>query len=302
MTMTSVQPAISTTDRLGFSTFFSLLLHMVLILGISFTIPMLRELQGAPTLEVTLVQTESDAAPDKADFLAQANQQGGGDSPTNDVAHTPLPVREISERNMDTPSQPQLPRPRLKQIKQTTGIISAPDSQKIAITEAKRAKTEPELRPREMGFLPQIEPQEQRARQWAEINRRWQERQRRPRHKYMNANTREYKYAAYIAAWEAKVRRIGNLNYPERIKQMGLSGRVELDVAIRPDGSIHAIHILRSSGNELLDKAAVRAARLAAPFAPLPTHIRSETDVLHIARAWEYNISMKTAQAAGESP
>jgi protein TonB len=110
----------------------------------------------------------------------------------------------------------------------------------------------------------------------------------RPRRKFINARTREYKYAAYMEAWRAKVERVGNLNYPDQARRENLSGSLLLDVALRPDGSIESVNLRRSSGYPVLDDAAMRIVRLAAPYAPFPADIREETDILHIERTWQF--------------
>ena len=108
------------------------------------------------------------------------------------------------------------------------------------------------------------------------------------RHKYISANTKEHNYAAYMEAWRAKVERIGNMNYPNRAREKGLSGSLLLDVAIRSDGSVKEIIIRRSSGHDLLDSGAVKIVRLAAPFAPFPDQIKGEVDILHVTRNWKF--------------
>lgn len=282
----------SANDRIGTSAFVALLVHMVIILGVTFAAPKLREIEGLPTLEVTLVQTRSELPPEEAEFLAQFSQIGGGDVDDDSIARNPLPVREISEQNMDVPTQPQTPQQRTVPNREITDLMSREaDPHKVRINKPKQAKTQQQLRPRDVGFLQYTEPEEERAREWAEINRDWQEHQSKPRHKYLNARTREYKYAKYIAEWEAKVQRVGNLTYPEKVRRLGLSGEVTLDVAVNPNGSIRNITVLQSSGNKLLDDVAIRSARLAAPFAPFPPEIRAETDVLHMTRKWELNVS-----------
>lgn len=109
-----------------------------------------------------------------------------------------------------------------------------------------------------------------------------------PREKFVSARTREHKYAAYMDAWRIKVEAIGNLNYPEEARRQGLTGELVLDVALKQDGSVKYMTVLRSSGSSILDEAALRIVRLAAPFAPFPEAIRSETDFLHIIRTWRF--------------
>lgn len=291
MTAAQTNLTFSTTDRMGMSTFIALLAHMVIILGVTFAAPQLREMEGLPTLEVTLVQTRSETTPEEAEFLAQFSQLGGGDIDKHSVARNPLPVREISEQNMDLPTQPQTPQQRALPNREVTDLLSqTADRRKVRVNKPKPENTQQQRRPRDAGFLQHAEPEQERARKWAEINREWQEHQNKPRHKFLNARTREYKYARYVAEWEAKVQRVGNLTYPDNVRRLGLSGEVTLEVTIKPNGTIHDISVLQSSGHKLLDNVAIRSAKLAAPFAPFPPEIRRETDLLHMTRTWQLNL------------
>ncbi len=110
----------------------------------------------------------------------------------------------------------------------------------------------------------------------------------RPRRKAIGAGIREYKYANYLEAWCRKVERVGNLNYPEETKRRKLYGNLTLQVALRADGSVERVRVLRSSGFGLLDEAAVKIVELAAPFSPFPPAIRAETDILDITRTWRF--------------
>ncbi|MGR8921726.1 MAG: energy transducer TonB, partial [Gammaproteobacteria bacterium] len=122
----------------------------------------------------------------------------------------------------------------------------------------------------------------------AELQERLDSKAERPRRKYISANTREYRYAAYMEAWRAKVERIGNINYPNEARERGLAGNLLLDVSLNPDGSVREIVVRRSSGHRLLDDAAIRIVELAAPFAEFPPEILEETDILHITRTWKF--------------
>lgn len=122
----------------------------------------------------------------------------------------------------------------------------------------------------------------------AEIRRKMEAKAERPRRKFISASTKEYKYAAYMEAWRAKVERVGNLNYPDEARRKNLTGSLILDVALNADGSVNEITIRHSSGSKILDDAAIRIVELSAPFAPFPDHIREETDILHITRTWQF--------------
>jgi periplasmic protein TonB len=122
----------------------------------------------------------------------------------------------------------------------------------------------------------------------AEIDQRLREYAERPRRKWVTARTREHVYASYMEAWRAKVERVGNLNYPDEARRERLSGNLLLDVALNADGSINEIVLRRSSGQRVLDDAAIRIVELAAPFARFPDAIAKETDILHIERTWVF--------------
>lgn len=114
--------------------------------------------------------------------------------------------------------------------------------------------------------------------------------QRPPRHRFVSARTREYRFVRYIEDWRLKVERIGNLNYPEAARREGLHGSLQLTVGIRSDGALESIELNRSSGERVLDEAAVRIVKLAGQngFAPFPPDIGRDTDVLYITRFWVF--------------
>ena len=107
----------------------------------------------------------------------------------------------------------------------------------------------------------------------------------------MGARATEYRFARYVEDWRRKIERIGNLNYPEEAKQKGIHGSLQLTVAIRANGEVESVEINRSSGQKVLDQAAIRIVRLASPFARFPDNIRVDTDILHITRTWTFTRS-----------
>jgi len=279
---------ISATDRLGLALFVSILVHMIVILGVTFGAARTR-IPGAETLEITLVQTRTDQAPDNPQFLAQANQDGGGSSDSRDLARSPLPITELSDQNDRVPVAVPKPQKRVSALSDLMALFTRDDAKRqVRNTEPHPEKKEERRAEERMGLPDRRQRDIERARLNAEINRSFQEFQQMPRHKYLNARTQEYKYAAYMDAWRAKVERVGNLNYPEQAKRQNIAGSLVLDVAINRDGTIHAVQVLRPSGHKVLDDAAVRIVELAAPYAPLPPDMRAETDVLHITRTWKF--------------
>jgi protein TonB len=128
------------------------------------------------------------------------------------------------------------------------------------------------------------------ARLRAQVDQDHDNYQKRPKRKFVGARTKEYRFARYVEDWRLKVERIGNLNYPEAARKEKLYGNLQLTVGIRADGSLESIEINRSSGEKVLDEAAVNIVKLAGQngFAPFPPDISQDTDILHITRTWVF--------------
>jgi protein TonB len=282
-------PGFSDSDRFGLALFGSALVHMVIILGVSFMAPKI-SLRGVDTLEITLVQTRSEKAPAHAQFLAQVNQDGGGDTQTRQTARSPLPALEMSEKSTYLPIAQPAPQMQIQSIKQLLAVLADEEARRRKVQahpptpQQREQQTEPETQ----GLAEKAQQQE-RARLTAEIDRNWQELQNAPRTKYLTARTQEYKYAVYMDAWRTKVERVGNLNYPEQAKRQNIGGSLVLDVALKPDGSIENISVIRPSPHKILDEAAIRIVRLAAPYSPFPPDLRADYDLVHITRTWKFH-------------
>ena len=109
-------PQISAGDRFGFTLFLSALINVVIILGVTFN-PLDNDSNDmAPTLEVILVPNRSERAPQKADFLAQSNQDGGGDAPDKRRPQTPNPSMVTTADDTSSPEfMPQIKPQRTRQ-------------------------------------------------------------------------------------------------------------------------------------------------------------------------------------------
>ena len=268
-------------DRLGATLALSAIAFGVLILGVGFA----RDLAApvTPTLDVILTQTRTDEAPENADFIAQANNRGGGQSERAErpreaqLGHVPKPEAGVAPETMIAQAPPVEPEP-TPRVLTTTGA-SAP-------TPRPEDQRETEPSPLPPGAEP-IEQSLEMARLAAEIERRQELMAKRPKRKFISASTREYEYAAYLRAWVAKVERIGTLNDPDDARRRGLGGRLVMTVAVRRDGSVEEIVLNRPSGLGVLDQAASRIVRLAEPFPPLP-QTAENIDVLHITRTWDF--------------
>lgn len=276
------RPGTGPGDRLGATLALSAILFGVLILGVGFALD--PPAPVAPTLDVILTETRSDTPPEDADFIAQANNQGGGDSDRAErpreeqLAPVPKPDEGLAPEPLVAQAPPPEPEP-VPRLLSTTGpsdqVLPQPEDQRE--TETEPLPTGQEL----------VEQSLEMARLAAEIERRQQLLAKRPKRKFVSASTKEYEYAAYLRAWVARVERVGNLNYPEEARSRGLSGRLVMTVAVRRDGSIENVLLNSSSGLGILDQAAMRIVRLAEPFPPLPD-TTERVDVLHITRTWQF--------------
>src|SRR6185503_19465543 len=122
----------------------------------------------------------------------------------------------------------------------------------------------------------------------AQIDKQIDEYQKRPRKKFIGANAAEYRFAQYEEDWRAKVERFGTVNYPAEARGK-IYGNLRLTVTIRPDGNVESIELDRSSGLKVLDNAAFRIVRMAAPYAAFPASIKRDTDLIVITRTWFFD-------------
>ncbi|MEO5831159.1 MAG: energy transducer TonB [Rhodanobacter sp.] len=278
------QPATVNTppDPIGATFLFSLLLHGVLLLGITFHF--VKPSPSLPTLDVTLVNVANRQAPDKADFLAQANNTGGGQSdhaarPSHLFSGAiPKPDPGIAAQPVDasTPQPREATPTRMVTTSGASDFQVTSDTAQQQIDRQQQSPTAEELRRREAM-----------AQLAAELRKKKVDYAKRPKVKYLTASTREYAYAAYMRGWSDRVERVGNLNYPEEARRRGLHGDVLLTVVLNLDGSIKNIEVIQSSGQKVLDAAAERIVRLAAPFPPAPTSAE-RVDELNITRTWRF--------------
>lgn len=258
----------------------SVALHAML-LAVHFRFPeTLRFAPAQPPLDVVLVNARTREKPARADALAQANLDGGGTVEENRRARTPLPLAE-----------PRAPGRDLAEAKKRVAELEASQQQLLA-----RAQAEAALAPEPPRAASAAEPAQPAGRDLADlalaamrlqaqIDRRLEEYQKRPRKRFIGASATEYRFALYEEEWRAKIERIGTLHYPAEARGR-LYGNLRLTVTIRPDGSVESVELDRSSGLKVLDEAAFQIVRLAAPFAAFPPEIRKDTDLLVITRTW----------------
>jgi protein TonB len=235
-------------DRvLGAALGISIAFH-ALLMAVHFQLPdSLRWKPSAQPLEVVLVNAKTRERPSRAELLAQANLDRGGNVDERRRARTPLPVTEPKNPGKDLASAQR--RPRELEVQQQQLLAQPNESQARVPKSAERQAPNDEQGGQASG------------RDLADLA------------------------LAYEEDWRVKVERVGTLNYPAEARGK-LYGNLRLTVTIRPDGTVESIELDRSSGLKVLDAAAFKIVRMATPFAAFPPNIRRDTDLLVITRTW----------------
>ena len=288
---TAASPVISHTDRLSLTVFVALAFHALLILGVSFNLMDEVPPETLTTMEITLVHNQSQDEPEKADYLAQANQLGGGDTKEKVRDSSPFSNNApTQEKGIAPDSQRELALPPITTRQDKTEILTT-DRANQSIDNEQQKLPFPEIN-NKVTAAQLFERSQEIARLSAKIQEIKKSYAMTPEHTYVRgANAKKFRFASYMDAWRAKIERIGNLNYPEAAVRKGINGSLLLDVAINADGSLNDVRVLTSSGHKILDTAAIRIVRLAAPYPPLTEDIRKDTDILHIPRVWHFKSS-----------
>ncbi|HET8701149.1 MAG TPA: energy transducer TonB [Nitrococcus sp.] len=260
--------------RLSLTFLLSLTLHAAVLLGIEFTWQATRARQLPPAMEVTLAEQPQATPPREFDFLAQANQNGGGKAmrkPEPEQQHyrppVPPPRAPIKPSPEQTPpANPQATEPQhVPTPRADYHPTPHPDMEEILAATQRVASSK--------EFLGVADNASSRY----------------PSEQRIDAQTHSSAAAEYLRQWVAKVERIGNLNYPREARERDLSGRLVLEVTLHPDGSVYSIHVLTPSPFSVLNQAAIRIVKLAAPYARVPEAVLQGHDLLVITRSWEFD-------------
>lgn len=275
-----VRPA----DRLGFTLFLAALIHLALLLGVGFSV--IEPKQISKTLEITLSTFKSEKPPEKADFLAQDNQQGSGTLDKKAIPKT-TEVAPFQDNSINQVTPPPPARQEVTEAAPKAVVTTVAPKPKKAVIKHEQVKTE--VAPQEPApTFDSSQLTSDIASLEAELAKEQQLYAKRPRiHRLSAASTMRDKGAWYKDDWRKKVERIGNLNYPEEARRQQIYGNLRLMVSINRDGSLYEVLVLESSGQPLLDQAAQRIVRLAAPFAPFTGDL-SDIDRLEIIRTWRF--------------
>lgn len=277
---------VTSSDRLSLTLFLATVLHGIIILGISFSNNLWDENFESSPLDVVLVHTFSEDAPEDTNRIAQHNQEASG---SVEEASKPKEAFSSNVPSFDAGLSPSPQEQREQAIKKDNAqqFLSSNDArQKILTderTEQEKAATEQaprELTQREMEIARLAAEIEQGQRQYAQ----------RPKIHFIDAlSAKSAAEAGYINDWVNKVEGIGNLNYPDEAKRERISGKLILNVLLDIEGNVLRVQIAISSGSKILDEAAIQIVRISSPFLAFPQDMRQKYDQLMITRTWKFN-------------
>ena len=285
-------------DRLPAMLFLAALLHGILIIGVTFNPAMLDEFSDAISLEVTIVADPDQEIdrPDRAEYLAQASQEGGGN--TADQVRPSAPPENSSP--IDNPGD-EFGDSFLESTEHEVSadqLLATATEQDQTVTDDPRIEPQPEtstalaLEAGSETTLPL--PQDQAATLLIHDDD--------PRQLVISADTRESVVAAYLDNWKRRIEAVGDEYFPTLGNLEGLTGSPTLEVSIDSDGQLAEVIIRKSSGSRTLDRAALDILRRASPFDPFPAEIRAEYDSLRFAYKWLFSEEFVPAAANLSQP
>lgn len=279
----SAYPNISAVDRLGFTVFLAIALHVML----ASTDFLPEDPQPAPsTIEITLSRFDDQEAPEKAEFVAATNQLGSG----SEQAETEITTTSRSQEQNMLVQESFSPAQQTKVEKQEAKPV-------VTTRESVRPQSDLFDLPSEAAALEQPKPQKsilerslEIAQLEASLDNQIRNYAKRPRVTRLTAaSTMKAIDARYVEAVVARIERVGKLHFPTDRGGKKLYGKPRVAISIYADGSIKSIEVLQSSGNLVLDSKTKDIVHRAAPFAPFPKEVRKDRDVLELIRTFSYN-------------
>lgn len=274
--------SVNANDRLGMTLFFAILFHGILILGVTFISAPSAEQKSPPSLDIILVNSANKSEIEKADYLAQISQDGGGSSEDKVRPTDMFSAASLSQQPGIALQQSVTAQPKIKQVQQTQRITQQKADFKI------KSQKENTVQESQHHIIENKQQNKIPARLVEELSLTFQEYSHKPKEKFINSRTKEYIAATYMRNWIDKIERLGNADYPDQAIREKLSGTLILDVVINADGSLLKIDLRRSSGHQILDDAARRIVKMASPFHPFPKNLQQQADIIHITRSWEF--------------
>ena len=281
------RPQITSQDRLTMTTILAVLLHALIILGIGFNIIQRNNKeQTMPSFEFTLASTRTDIAPDDAAYLAQHNQEGGGNTSERvraETFSTPMVPQHSPELTSNTLPAESLPQYQYNRSELLTADSARERVESQMFTSEKNADQTQKV-DEVMSMSQEIASLEM------ELGQSIKAYSKQPKVAFITSSTREYRFASYMDAWRRKVEKTARQFFLDEVRRHRISGKLMMEVVINADGSIKSLRVNRSSGYQVLDDLALRIVREASPFARFPENIAKDKDELHIFRTFSFTV------------
>ena len=236
-----------------------------------------RVFQDTP-LEVILVNAKSSEKPERAKAIAQASLAGGGDAEKG-RATTPLPPSALTEMGDSTEDAQR----KIEALQEQQALLLAALRRQLAALpppDPHRSNTAPANQASE-------EKRRQLAKMLAEIERRVNEENARPKKRYISPATREEVYAVYYDGLRRKIEDKGTENFPQAAGNK-LYGELTMVVTVNHDGKVMDVEVAESSGNLTLDRRAKSIARAAGPFGRFNQPMRRQADQIVVVSRFKF--------------
>ena len=237
-----------------------------------------RVFQDTP-LEVILVNARTNEAPTKAQAIAQASLAGGGEAEKG-RATSPLPPSELTDTGE---TQEQVNANKVESMQEQQSLLLAQVKDQLA----KLFPTDPKQKVNKAEQTEREEKRKQLAKVLAEIERRINNENSRPKKRYISPATREEVYAIYYDNLRRNIEDKGTENFP-MVGGKKLYGELTMIVTVNFDGKVLDTEIVESSGNPVLDRRAAAIARSAGPFGVFNAAMRKKADQILVVSRFKF--------------
>ena len=289
-------PKISSNDRLCFTLFLAIALHVTLIIGLGFDI--YDGNKASPSIEVTLSRSPSQTAPEHADYMAEDNQLGGGLLTDAALPSVTQLSEHVSQETTNTTPEAPAPSQREQHPQQTAVVTTQAQAEQSALNLSENASQQKKL----AQLREEISLQEQSMGLVSRDARLDIFEQLLTKERTLKVNslaTLKTRDAFYVKQWIDKIERVGRLNYPNEALRKNIEGKLRLKVILLADGSIRELRVTQSSGHQVLDDAAINIVRRAGTFPPFSAKMKKHYDQLEITRVWQFTKDGKSLDLSG---
>jgi periplasmic protein TonB len=289
----------------------SALVHVAILFGFAFEQFMPKK-NDMEQMEVVLVNSKSSEEPSHALLRAQNDLNGGGNTDEDHTLSSPLAAMNDDLARQASEAEKEVARLEREALELMTQIKAsqALDSKKAQINSKRSNPQEylyhplvPNNDAEVSKTLAGIDPNQNGqafTREAAEISKRFDAYQKRPRRKELGGRAVAYVFAQYEDAYRTKIERVGTLNYPPPRNGEPVYGKVRVTASVKSDGTVEKIVVNNSSGDSALDQVAVNIVYMSAPFGPFTPKMHRQADVIDITRT--FNFTRQTEELRAEAP